>query len=696
VETQRFLRLKELFDRALELPPEQRELFVATSCGDDEAMRGELVALLDAQGQAGSFIERPAPVPPSLAGANGPALPERIGVYRILRTLGQGGMGVVYLAVRSDGAFTKKVALKLIKEGLHDGEVLERFRAERQVLATFDHPNIARILDGGDTQGGAPYYVMEFVEGEPIDAYCTRRNLDLDSRRRLLQQLCSAVHYLHWKQVLHRDLKPSNIMVTSEGSVKLIDFGIAKVLGFGALELTVAGQSPSTPAYASPEQLAGRPLKPSADVYSLGVILYLLVCGSRPDTLKLKPPSQALAAEHTALRRRLSGDLDQIVMKSLQVDPDKRYQTPAELAEDLGRFLENRTVAARPVGAPFKAARFVTRNRMAVLIALCVVVLASVGSWFAFQAFRQKREIGDKESQIQKLLVQLNRPAPTPSGPGEVDSLLADIKQLRTSLESPMIQAANMTPIQLDLRKAVLVRSAAYLKSLRPVAEQSPKVAREVGYTYVALGDAQQSPKQPQISDRSSAVNSFTEAARSLALAASRQPDEEVRTRLVDVERRLNSLESRVPPEAEAILRPPAPVEAAAESSASLPREVKRVKQAPEVPVAAPPAVSAPPPISTSTPKDPAAARAREEAVERLGIAEAQVASTEQAFEKMKSDLAARGLAPRPGVVADMNRMKILLGQVRGDIARGEFGAARDSLTVIEALSARVSREYGH
>ena len=260
-------RVRELFDQAMALELAQRETWLWSACQYNEPLFEEVRALLDAA-QAGSK---------AASITHGTATGPYIGVYKLLRELGRGGMGVVHLAVRDDGAFRKNVAVKLLLRENVTPEFVVRFKQERQVLAALDHPNIARILDGGDAPDGMPYYVMEYVEGQPADQYCDTQRLSLTGRIKIFQQMCQAVQYLHQNSILHRDLKPANILVSTEGVVKLLDFGIAKLLGasaFANADVTSVQGQLMTPGYASPEQMNGAPLQAASDIYSLGTILY--------------------------------------------------------------------------------------------------------------------------------------------------------------------------------------------------------------------------------------------------------------------------------------------------------------------------------------------------------------------------------------------------------------------------------------
>lgn len=361
--------LEQLISAAANIPAAEREAYIRQACGE----RTDLAEIA---------IERfKAPVPTKTIPVQA-STAQMIGPYRVLRELGKGGMGVVYLAVRDDGAFRKNVAIKLLRGDAVTHEFVERFRNERQVLANFDHPNIARILDGGDTTDGMPFYVMEYVEGRPIDRYCDEEKLSLNDRLRLYQKLIAAVHYLHQNHVVHRDLKPSNVLVATDGTVKLLDFGIAKQLGPASMELTTAEGTPLTPAYASPEQFTGR-ADTKSDVYTLGVILYLILTGRLPDQGTVKPPSESVREDYQRtqettkqLKKRIMGDLDMVVLKAMSRESRNRYATAQEFSEDLERFLQGQPVLARP-----------RKMLSPVAIAAGVVLLvgAAGGAWYFTQ-----------------------------------------------------------------------------------------------------------------------------------------------------------------------------------------------------------------------------------------------------------------------------------------------------------------------
>jgi serine/threonine protein kinase/tetratricopeptide (TPR) repeat protein len=381
--TDRWQRLNQVFHGAVKLPAEQRAEFLARECAGDAPMRAELERLIRAHERADAFLGQPAidsvgswlDEEISLAAAG-----QRFGPYRVIREIGRGGMGAVYLAERADGQFQQRVALKLIKHGMDIDLVLQRFRAERQILATLQHPNIARLLDGGTSDDGRPYFVMEHIEGEPIDRFAEARALSLTDRLQLFLQVCDAVTYAHRERVIHRDIKPVNILVTADGVPKLLDFGIAKVLEPGAEETTsaVTGFRLLTPEYASPEQVEGRHATPVSDVYSLGVVLYELLTGSSPYRARSRDPLAVAAAVRTedpprpsttGDHKQLRGDLDTIVLAALRKDPARRYQSVQQMADDVRRYLDGLPVLARRDSIGYRAGKFIRRNRATVIAA---------------------------------------------------------------------------------------------------------------------------------------------------------------------------------------------------------------------------------------------------------------------------------------------------------------------------------------
>ena len=407
--TDRFQRIDAVFDAVVDLPIDEQTASLDRECGDDKELRAEVLELLREYQRSDSFLDSPAahiagPLLEAAAALAGPA-PEQIGPFRIVREIGRGGMGRVYLGERVDGHFEQRVAIKLIQHGTPG--IVRRFVEERRILALLEHPGIARLVDGGITAGGVPYFAMELIDGEPIDRYCDARNLSLDRRLDLFADVCVAVTYAHSHLIIHRDLKPSNILVTADGKPKLLDFGIAKLLGAQASDdATRTDLQVMTPEFAAPEQVHGTAVSTATDVYALGVLLYRLLTGERPYDLRGKsaaeverivcgdiPPKPSTRAP-ASLQRRLRGDLDLIVMTALQKDPQRRYQSPGTLAQDLQRYAQGRAILARPDSARYRLGKFVRRNRTAVALSAATAVAlvgATVFSTVQMQEARTQR-----------------------------------------------------------------------------------------------------------------------------------------------------------------------------------------------------------------------------------------------------------------------------------------------------------------
>ena len=429
-------RLEAILDDALDRPPAERAAFIEAACGADADLLAEARRLSGAMEPAAGFLERPLrDYTPDLVdgcleegGDPAPELPlESIGPYRLIREIGRGGMGAVYLAERSDGQYEKKVAIKLVPPGPDAARLGRRFAAERRILASLEHPHIATLLDGGVSDQGLPYLVMEYVEGERIDAWCDRRRLTVRERLSLCDDVAAAVQFAHQHLVVHRDLKPGNVLVTDGGQVKLLDFGIAKLMSDRAdrsdAPVTATGAILATPAYASPEQIRGEPVSIAADVYALGVLLYELLAGRRPYVVSgrsreelvqavceqtperpsaavsrpgAEPDAARIAADRgtrpDALRRALAGDLDTIVLAALRKEPALRYASVQHLRDDLRRHRDGFPVLARPASRRYRTAKFLRRNRGKVaagaLVALALAAGLAGTTWQARAASR--------------------------------------------------------------------------------------------------------------------------------------------------------------------------------------------------------------------------------------------------------------------------------------------------------------------
>jgi eukaryotic-like serine/threonine-protein kinase len=443
---ERFRQADALFDAALDLPPPERGAFIDAACAHDPDLRRDIHELLRAHEASAPFFDAPAVafVAPLLHAADltfgplaGTRLPERVGPFRLVREIGRGGMGAVFLAERDDGQFEQRVALKLIR---HAGAVdlVPRFLEERRILARFEHPRIARLVDGGITDDGLPWFAMEYVDGEPIDRYCDARTLSITRRLELFADMCDAVQYAHQRFVVHRDLKPSNIFVTTDGQLKLLDFGVAKLLDpirtpddAAATDSLVRAM---TPEYAAPEQIRGEPATAATDVYALGVLLYALLTGQRPYEVRGRSPAQVeriiceldparpsatLAPGNTTeeqrverarcrgttpdrLCRALGGDLDTIVLKALGKEPEARYASAYQLARDVRRHLTGHPVLARRQTAGYRARRFVKRHRIEVLAASAITLTLIAGAVLSVAQARNARAERDRAQAASK------------------------------------------------------------------------------------------------------------------------------------------------------------------------------------------------------------------------------------------------------------------------------------------------------
>ncbi|MCH7701593.1 MAG: serine/threonine protein kinase [Planctomycetes bacterium] len=410
-------RVRELFDSACEMGAAERDAYLSEACADDAELRVEVESILAESDRSPTFLDgSAADAFPELLDHAGPQSMKgrRVGAYELLRPIAAGGMGAVFLAQRADRQYEKKVAIKLIKRHLATPETIVRFRMERQTLAGLEHPNIAGLQDGGVTDDGLPYLVMEFVDGVSIDRYCDDRRLSVVERLELFRTVCSAVLFAHQNLIVHRDLKPSNILVTADGVPKLLDFGIAKVLDptrpTAATQVT-AGRI-MTPEYASPEQIRGEPITTATDVYSLGVVLYELLTGCRPYSIKSRIPHEierAICEEEpakpstvaitsgagppkTTPGRPLAADLDSIVLKAMRKEPDRRYASIEQFSEDIRRHLVGLPVIARKDTFSYRAAKFIRRNKVPVTAAGVVLLSLIAGmvatSWQSRVAIR--------------------------------------------------------------------------------------------------------------------------------------------------------------------------------------------------------------------------------------------------------------------------------------------------------------------
>ena len=530
-------RVKAVFNAALDRPPAERDSFLKQACGQDTQLLEEVRSLLQYEQDTQTTASGPARADGERACT---ILGQRLGPYQLIREIGHGGMASVYLAVRTDDQYRKRVAIKVVNRVLGSEEVVQRFLGERQTLAVLDHPNIVKLLDGGTSADGLIYLVMDYVEGMSITEYCDARRLTIPERLELFRTICGAVHYAHQNLIIHRDLKPANILVSATGTPKLLDFGIAKLLNPEFLEeswMTRGALHPMTPEYASPEQIRGEAVTTATDIYSLGVILYELLTGrmpysSTPRALNelekilcyeqpkipsivaalsgtMAPKSRrgeagisvyALRGEPTAekLSRRLAGDLDNIVQMALRKEPQHRYSSAEQLSEDLRRHLDGLPVLARKPTLLYRSRKFVQRNRPWVVVAgvILALLLAAV-----LVTSREARIANIERLQAEQRFNDVHELA---------DSFLFEfddsIKNLRGS-----------TPA----RELVVRKALEYLSRLKVGSEADASLQMDLVRAYLKVGDIQGSPYTANLGDLKGSLETYNKG-QQIALVLSR------------------------------------------------------------------------------------------------------------------------------------------------------------------------------
>jgi tetratricopeptide (TPR) repeat protein len=509
-----------IFSAAVDLSPEARPALLEARCDGRPELQAEVESLLAAHDQATGFLqpagarwpsspleaERPPDPASDAVDSFGPGT--LVGAYRLVERIGEGGMGSVFRAERADRAFAHDVAVKITRGSLTGADAARRFRAERQILATLHHPHIVTLIDGGTLPGGEAYLVMELVDGVPITRGCRERPASLEERLRLFRQVCSAVHYAHRHAIVHRDLKPANILVTPEGLPKVLDFGVAKLLAPSpeseSHTITGAFPGPLTPNYASPEQLRGMPVTTACDVYALGVLLYELITGQRPYDTFGQPldrvlelvvhtmparPSATGGSSDVPLpyeRRRLRGDLDAIVLKALEKEPERRYASAEELADDVGRFLGGKPVVAREPSAGYVLRKLAARHKGVVAVgALAIVgVLASLGV-----ALWQQRVAERERAHAQRRFTE--------------------VRQIANALMFKIHDAVQPLPGSTPVRRVIVEEALTYLERLSADAAADDGLRVELARGYHRVGTVQGVPNVANLGDRSGALTSL-------------------------------------------------------------------------------------------------------------------------------------------------------------------------------------------
>jgi serine/threonine protein kinase len=541
-------RVRPILESALDLDPASRATYLEAACADS-FVRQEVESLIASHDQAGTDVLNPVSSPIVSRDAETRfRLPpgKRIGVYEVLDEIAVGGMGAVYRAVRADGQYKQQVALKIVRSELGTEFTTSRFKNERQILASLDHPNIAKILDGGTTAEGVAYFVMEFVEGQRLDEYCDAHKLATTERLKLFLQICSAVQYAHQHLIIHRDIKPGNILVNAEGVPKLLDFGIAKILESSGIadqpEQTISLVRLLTPEYASPEQIKGDPITTASDVYSLGVVLYELLTGCTPydvptytsheisravceaepekpstavrrkqiatDDRGGKPPDDSARSEvregsREKLSKRLRGDLDNIVLMALRKEPQRRYTSVEQIAQDTRRHLEHLPVIARKDTFGYRTSKFITRHKVGVAVAAVVTVALLTATGVTL---RQARIARAERARAERRFSDVRKLA---------NSLLFDVHDSIQTLQGAT-----------SARKLIVQLGLEYLDSLSAESAGDPGLERELATGYQKLGDVQASRTLGNVGDSAGGIASYRKAVKLREALSSRFPSD--------------------------------------------------------------------------------------------------------------------------------------------------------------------------
>ncbi len=547
---------------ALELEPGERSAFLDQACAGNQSLRSEVESLLKHQDQNDDAVGTHAFRLSGYAPHGGKLQPGQIvDGYEIVSLLGVGGMAEVYLA--EDTNLRRRVAIKLVRRGMNTVDVLRRFRHEERILANLSHPQIAQLYGGGHLPEDIPYFVMEYVEGLRVDRYCNDHKLSTDARLKLFLKICAAVDYAHQHLVIHRDIKPGNILVTENGDAKLLDFGIAKLLDSEVPdegEHTVTMLGAMTPEYASPEQVRGEPVSTATDVYSLGVLLYELLSGHRPYRLKSRKPvemarviceqeptrpsmvvvkpvetpresksdvtaesvSEARATQPESLRRRLSGDLDNIILKAVRKDPSRRYSSVAQFSEDIRRHLAGLPVVARNDTLLYRTQKFVTRHKFGVAAA-AIVLLTMIA--------------GTITTTLQARAARIQR--------ARAEHRFADVRRLANSFMFEIHDSVQNLPGSTPTRQLLVTRALEYLNSLRNESQDDPSLQRDLVNAYIRIGNVQGNPSNANLGDRAGAMQSYLTALDiAIQLLSANPADTQARRSLGVVREKISDLKS--------------------------------------------------------------------------------------------------------------------------------------------------------
>lgn len=491
---ERWKQIKTIFYQTVETAPDKRGVLLAEICGEDGDLREEVESLLQFEHQSAESFEEPIfDAAVKLLTEDDLPTDAQIDNYRIGREIGHGGMGAVYLATRTDGLFEQKVALKIIKRGMDTDSIVKRFTMERQILASLDHPNIARLFDGGTTDGGLPYFVMEYVEGLPVLEFCSEQNLSLNERLKLFRKICSTVAFAHQNLVIHRDLKPSNILVNRNGEPKLLDFGIAKLLHSepsGETEFTETANRMLTPEYASPEQISGGRITTQSDVFSLGVLLSKLVQSPKSEvqsTSKLKISNYKFQTKD----QKPKTELEAILQTALHTDLTRRYSSVEQFSEDIRRFLEGLPIFARKDSFAYRTAKFVYRNQPAVFAAAFMIFALAAATVFSVWQARRANAAQQK-----------------------AERRFNDVRKIAGKVIFDYHDKIQNLSGATGVRRQMLQDSIEYLDDLSQEAANDSGLLSEIGTAYLKIGDVQGKPFEANAGDSEGALESYRKAER--------------------------------------------------------------------------------------------------------------------------------------------------------------------------------------
>jgi len=554
--------IEKLFLGAADLPLGERAAFLDCACSGDPQLRSEVESLLRADTAGTSAITAAVESEAGflLNDDRSSLVGTRLGPYLLLEQIGRGGMGSVYLAERDDEHYRKRVAIKVVRSGMDSEEVLARFRHERQILAALEHPYIGRLLDGGTTPEGRPFFVMEYVPGEPIDAYCRKHNLAVADRLRLFVRVCEAVSYAHRSLVIHRDLKPGNILVSADGVPKLLDFGVAKLLAADdgqSMTTTAFAALPMTPEYASPEQVRGLPITTASDVYALGTVLFELLTGTRAQKIDVVTPSEiervvcqtdtprpSAAARFAGSPLKLNADLDNIILMAMRKEPERRYQSVTRLADDIDRYLTGQPVLARKSSFAYQAQKFVRRHSLAVASTL-LILLSLVGGITAAVSQARRAENARRIAEAQRAIAEQERQrAEAQRQEAERQRAIAEAQTQVATTEKDRSQrrleemlgladrslfdvhsAIETLPGATEARRKIVDTTLRYLKDLSADAAQDDRLRFALGVSYWRVAGVLGYPLQPNLGDSKGALENFKKSSDWLEPLVKSHPD---------------------------------------------------------------------------------------------------------------------------------------------------------------------------